>query len=94
MQVKQFYKNGHAVKNHFLIIDEDNISFQSYDDIICTINHNKRIIDIIPDYNKSKTTLKNLLAFLSDQFNFYFDVETIENILKNQNKLIDKQENI
>jgi len=57
---------GKAVKNQFVIINGDIITFQSYDSQVVDIDRANKIIMFYPDYNYSNTTLKYCCKFLSD----------------------------
>ena len=59
--VQQFYN-----KNQFIINTEKEITFQSYDSIIATINKKTGVLTLGADWDYSKTTLKHLYLFLQD----------------------------
>lgn len=59
--VQQFYN-----KNQFIINTEKEITFQSYDSTIATINKKTGVLTLGKDWDYSKTTLKHLYLFLQD----------------------------
>lgn len=64
--------NGNAIKNQFIIENGNTISFQSYDSMICRIDHSgglgfDKIVTLGKDWNFSKTTSRHLFAFLTQQ---------------------------
>lgn len=62
--VQQFYN-----KNQFIINTEKEITFQSYDSTIATINKKTGVLTLGEDWDYSKTTLKHLYLFLTDYKN-------------------------
>lgn len=62
--VQQFYN-----KNQFIINTEKEITFQSYDSTIATINKKTGVLTLGEDWDYSKTTLKHLYLFLQDYKN-------------------------
>lgn len=63
-KVQQFYN-----KNQFIITDEDNYTFQSYDSTIALIHKRSGHITLGKDWGFSHTTLKHLYLFLTDYKN-------------------------
>ena len=59
--VQQFYN-----KNQFIINTEKEITFQSYDSTIATINKKTGVLTLGGDWDYSHTTLKHLYLFLQD----------------------------
>lgn len=64
--------NGNAVKNQFVIENRNTVSFQSYESLICKIDHSggmgfSKVVTFGKDWNFSKTTSKHLFAFLTQQ---------------------------
>lgn len=68
-KVNQFYN-----KNQFVIFSKDNdndfITFQSYESIICIIDYKNKTIQFWIDYDYSKTTWKHLNLFLKEYFTY------------------------
>ena len=62
--VQQFYN-----KNQFIINTEKEITFQSYDSTIATINKKTGVLTFGADWDYSTTTLKHLYLFLNDYKN-------------------------
>lgn len=62
--VQQFYN-----KNQFIINTEKEITFQSYDSTIATINKKTGVLTLDKDWDYSHTTLKHLYLFLNDYKN-------------------------
>ena len=62
--VQQFYN-----KNQFIINTEKEITFQSYDSTIATINKKTGVLTFGADWDYSHTTLKHLYLFLNDYKN-------------------------
>lgn len=60
--VEQFYN-----KNQFLIKGQDDITFQSYESTIATIDKNGDLT-LFTDWDYSHTTLKHLYLFIRDYF--------------------------
>lgn len=63
-KVQQFYN-----KNQFIITGESEITFQSYDSTIATINKNTGVLTLGGNWDYSHTTLKHLYLFLQDYKN-------------------------
>lgn len=63
MYIKQFYN-----KNQFIINNNNNIYFQSYESLIAKIDK-KGELSLGKDWDYSKTTLKHLYLFLKDYEN-------------------------
>ena len=63
-KVQQFYN-----KNQFIVNTEKEITFQSYDSTIATINKKTGVLTFGADWDYSKTTLKHLYLFLNDYKN-------------------------
>lgn len=62
-------------KNQFIIYNEGNIYFQSYKSLIAKIDNNN-VLTIYKDWDYSKTTLKHLKIFLTNnawQGKLWFD---------------------
>ena len=55
------------IPNQFIILDERNIIFQSYNSMIVRINSALKKIYVYPDYNYSKTTNKYRNQFMDSQ---------------------------
>lgn len=68
-KVNQFYN-----KNQFVIFSKDTendfITFQSYESIICIIDYKNKTIQFWIDYDYSKTTWKHLNLFLKEYFTY------------------------
>ena len=67
-KVEQLYN-----KNQFVIRNEIETIFQSYDSTICIINYSEKTLTFWIDYDYSKTTSKHLKLFLNDYLSFYYD---------------------
>ncbi len=65
--------NGNAVVNQFVLTDhaKDEITFQSYDSLICTVSYDTNTITFYPNWNYSTTTAKYLYIFLKDYAGCY-----------------------
>lgn len=63
-KVQQFYN-----KNQFIIDSEEEITFQSYESTIATINKKTGVLTFGNDWDYSHTTLKHLYLFLQDYKN-------------------------
>ena len=86
-------------KNQFLMEDEKQVIFQSYNSIIAIFNKKTRDLTLGCDWDYSRTTLKHLYIFLRDVI--YYDLKLeqkarIREALESRNtkkaiqKLIDK----
>ena len=64
VSVQQFYN-----KNQFIVNTEKEVTFQSYDSTIATINKKTGVLTLGEDWDYSKTTLKHLYLFLQDYKN-------------------------
>ena len=58
--------NGNPAANQFIIRVDGGIIFQSYDSIIATVDYNKQVITIYPDWDYSNTTGKHRNIFFKD----------------------------
>lgn len=62
--------NGRAVANQFVIVENEEINFQSYNSLVCSIRPSSmgydRVIVFGCDYDYSNTTMKHLRKFLAD----------------------------
>lgn len=67
-KVEQLYN-----KNQFVIKNEIETIFQSYDSTIAIINRQEKTLTLWECYDYSKTTSKHLKLFLNDYLNFYYD---------------------
>ena len=87
-------------KNQFLMEDEKQAIFQSYDSIIAVYNKENHVLTFGCDWDYSKTTLKHLYIYLRDVI--YYDMtqeqkQDITNALRSTNtkkalqKLIDNK---
>lgn len=65
--------SGNAVVNQFVLTDhsKDEITFQSYDSLICTVSDETMTITFYPNWNYSTTTAKYLYIFLKDYARCY-----------------------
>lgn len=66
--------SGNAVVNQFVLTDfhsKDEIIFQSYDSLICTVSDETMTITFYPNWNYSATTAKYLYIFLKDYAGCY-----------------------
>jgi len=57
---------GNTIANQFIITDTENniTTFQSYDSVIISVDDNKKVITVHPDYNYSNTTGKYRNIFM------------------------------
>ena len=62
--------NDNPAANQFVIRVDGGIVFQSYDSIIATVDYDKQVITIYPDWNYSNTTGKHRNIFFSDYVHF------------------------
>ena len=63
--ISQFINDkGNAVKNHFVISDEDGSYLQSYDSVVALVKHDGSIV-LGTDYNYSRTTMKHVFSFVN-----------------------------
>lgn len=73
MQIRNLINaNGNSVKNQFVIEDGNTVFFQSYDSMICRVDHSggmgfDKVVTFGKDWNFSKTTSKHLFTFLNQQ---------------------------
>lgn len=63
--------NGRAVANQFVITNDNEISFQSYDSLVCQIRNKggmgfDKVVVFGRDWDYSRTTMKHLCKFLDD----------------------------
>ena len=65
MKLKSFCVNGRAVPNHFIIRDEYEEYFTSYDSVVVMKSANG-IITLGPDWDYSKTTSKYRSLYLGE----------------------------
>lgn len=68
MKVKQLEN-----KNQFLMEDEKQVIFQSYNSVIAIFNKKTRDLTLGCDWDYSRTTLKHLYIFLKDVI--YYDLK-------------------
>ena len=73
-------KQGNAVKNQFIIIEDDKITFQSYNSKIVEIEGTW--ITFYPDYNYSITTAKYRNKFLSDMLGVEIKTADVERMIQ------------
>lgn len=64
-------RNGNATANQFVIEDNGDISFQSYDSLVCQIRNKggmgfNKVVVFGRYWDYSKTTMKHLCTFLDD----------------------------
>lgn len=81
-KVNQFYN-----KNQFVITCDNNnnnfITFQSYNSIICIIDYKNKILTFWLDYDYSKTTSKHLYLFLKEYFIYQdYNKKIVNNLIK------------
>lgn len=83
-QMKHFTKVAQLYnKNQFVIKNEIETIFQSYDSVIAIINRYEKTLTLWIDYDYSKTTSKHLKLFLSDYLWFNYETKKqLENIIK------------
>src|SRR5574344_581250 len=60
-------RSGREVANQFIIEDKENVFFQSYNSMICKVDHAERTITFGQDWDYSRTTSKYLHKFLYDE---------------------------
>ena len=72
---------GKAVKNQFVIINGDIITFQSYDSKIVDIDRTNKIIMFYPNYNYSNTTSKYRNKFLSDTLGIDINSKDVDKMI-------------
>lgn len=77
MKVKQLEN-----KNQFLMEDEKQSIFQSYDSIIAIYDKENHILTFGCDWDYSKTTLKHLYIFLRDVIYYDMTPEQKQNIME------------
>lgn len=77
MKVKQLEN-----KNQFLMEDEKQAIFQSYDSIIAIYDKEKHILTFGCDWDYSKTTLKHLYIYLRDVIYYNMTPEQRQNIME------------
>lgn len=78
-KVEQLYN-----KNQFVIRNEIETIFQSYDSTIAIINRHEKTLTLWVDYDYSKTTSKHLKLFLNDYLHFYYESKKdLEKVIKN-----------
>lgn len=70
MKIVQLVKNGKAINNHMVIIDNDNVYFQSYDSIVCCYNSTTKKLTLTENSNGqiwdySNTTRKHFAHFIN-----------------------------
>lgn len=76
--------NGNAVKNQFIIIDNNILTFQSYNTIICTFDTTTYTLTVGNKWNFSPTTLKNFYVFLEKYCKMNeFILPEVKNFIKN-----------
>lgn len=63
-------KQGNAVKNQFVIHEENLIKFQSYDSLICIIDNDKKEVTLFEEWTFSPTTTKHFLQFFNDYMGY------------------------
>ena len=73
-------KQGNAVKNQFIITEENKITFQSYNSKI--VETEGTWITFYPDYNYSSTTSKHRNKFLSDVLGVDIKTSDVETMIK------------
>lgn len=80
MKVKNMISDrGNTIANQFIITNSNSIVFQSYESTIVSIDHDKKVICIYPDYNYSKTTGKYRNIFFRDYgFNELSNINGLE----------------
>jgi hypothetical protein len=70
MKIAQLVKNGKAINNHLVILNEDNVYFQSYDTIVCCYNSTTKKITLTENssgqvWDYSNTTRKHFAHFIN-----------------------------
>ena len=80
---------GNAVANQFIIIDGDNVTFQSYKSKIATYNHaNKELTLYGYMWDYSNTTRKHFSSFVNDFTCFQYDnKKAFEILIKSDSKI-------
>ena len=73
-------KQGNAVKNQFIITEDNKITFQSYNSKIIEIEGTW--ITFHPDYNYSNTTAKYRNKFLSDLLGVDITTADVERMIQ------------
>jgi hypothetical protein len=73
-------KQGNAVKNQFVIIEGNKVTFQSYNSKIVEIEGTW--ITFFQDYNYSSTTSKHRNKFLSDVLECNITSKDVETMIK------------
>lgn len=73
-------------KNQFIIKDNQNNYFQSYDSLVAIYNREKEKLTLGKDWNYSKTTLKHLYIFI-DNYCYIKELRGLS-YSKNKRKLI------
>ena len=73
-------RNGNPAANQFVIEDNNDVYFQSYQSIVAKISSGKLYLSYYWDY--SKTTLKHLRIFLEDYGYTYSSVNEIRSAIK------------
>ena len=68
-------------KNQFLMEDEKQAIFQSYDSIIAIYDKEKHILTFGCDWDYSKTTLKHLYIYLRDVIYYDMTLEQKQDIM-------------
>lgn len=68
-------------KNQFLMEDEKQVIFQSYNSIIAIFNKKTRDLTLGCDWDYSRTTLKHLYIFLRDVIYYNMTPEQRQNIM-------------
>lgn len=61
--------------NQFVIRNEIETIFQSYNSTIAIINRHEKTLTLWTDYDYSKTTSKHLKLFLNDYLHFYYETK-------------------
>ena len=90
-------KQGNAVKNQFIITEDNKITFQSYNSKI--VAREGTWITFYPDYNYSITTAKYRNKFLSDMLGVEIKTADVERMIQekryhNYNVMLMKWSNI
>lgn len=82
-------------KNQFIMENEKEIIFQSYDSIIAIVNKKSGVIVLGRDWDYSKTTMKHLYLFIDNEITYnenlkeLFDTKYSNNRRKSIQQLID-----
>lgn len=85
MKIKNMMgNNGREVANQFVIENDNEVLFQSYQSSIIEINYNEQKIKVYEDYDYSRTTGKYRNKFLNDM-GFYelSNLKDLNKALKN-----------